>query len=138
MPPFLSTITLVAELLISWAVFYSLWSGYTKNKFPAKIAGIALAYEIIFNISYMVSRVGAHTGTYEPLPGLALAIAHGTLSLVMFVALILFFTLAWKNYRKGVNYFRLHRIWTILFLVFWTLAVVSGILFYLVEYVFNR
>lgn len=137
MPPLYSTITLIAEIVISAAIYYSIYSGYTHNKFPWKLAGAALAYEIFFNISYMVLRFSAHTGTHEPSAGLALAIIHGVLSLAMFIALIVFFVLAWINYRKGINYFRLHRVWTIIFLVFWTLAVVSGILFYLVEYVIN-
>ncbi len=134
MAPLYSTLTLIAELFVSAAVFYSVYSGYKRNRFPAKLAGAALLYEILFNISYMVSRLSVHVNAQEPPFGLALAIVHGSLSLVMFISLILFFILAWANYRKGVNYFREHKYITFVFLFFWTLSVLSGMLFYFVEY----
>jgi hypothetical protein len=65
-----------------------------------------------------------------------LAIIHGTLSLLMFVALVVFFIFAWRSYKKGVNFFATHKILTWLFLIFWTFSIVSGVLFYFVEYIF--
>jgi hypothetical protein len=134
MAPLYSTITLCAEVVISAVILYSIYSGYKNNRFPVILAGIALIYEIVFNISYMISRLGSHTNSYEPFWGLILAIFHGSLSLVMFIALIIFFILAWLNYRRGINYFKKHNILTTLFVIFWLLAVFSGILFYYVEY----
>lgn len=132
--PLYSTITLFAEIVISTIIFYTFYQSYMHNKFPVRLAGFALLYEIIFNISYMASRVPSHTEKIEIPWHIALAIFHGTLSLVMFLALIVFFILAWRKYRKGINYFKIHTIMTILFLVFWSLSVLSGILFYFVEY----
>ena len=104
MAPLSSTITLCAEIIVSAIVLYSIYGG-DENNFPRLLLCPALLY-VVFNVSYMVSRVGVQTNGQSMTPvGLTLAIVHGTLSLVMFVALILFFALAWINYRKGMNYF---------------------------------
>jgi hypothetical protein len=134
--PLFSTITLFTELLVSCAVYYTIYKGYRHHKFPTKIAFTALLYETIFNISYMFSRVPSHAKAAKatPLFLILLAIIHGTLSLIMFVALIVFFILAWKNYKKEKNYFLEHKKITFLFLFFWTFSIVSGVLFYFLEY----
>lgn len=136
--PLSSTITLFAELIISAIIYYSLYSGYYKNKFPTKFAAGALLYELIFNITYMAGQAPHHVkAAHAESPFvIILAIIHGTLSLLMFILLIVFFIFAWTRYRKGHNYFANHKILTSLFLFFWTFSIISGILFYLVEYVF--
>ena len=134
--PFQSTFTLFAEIIITCIVLYIFYSGYYKNRFSKWLAGFALGYEIIFNISYMVSRMITHSMavSHDTAFEIALAAFHGTLSLIMFILLIVFLIFAWKNYSKGVNYFKEHRKMTILFLIFWLVSVLSGILFYLIEY----
>lgn len=136
--PIYSTVTLFAEILISAAIYYTLYAGYKKNIFSTKLAGVALLYEIVFNITYMVSQAPKHAKVahLESAFLIGLAVVHGVLSLIMFVTLIIFFLLAWRAYKQGINYFLAHKVVTGLFLVFWTFSVVSGILFYLVEYVF--
>lgn len=135
--PLYSTITFFAEIIISSIIYFVIYKGYRNNKFYTKLASFTLLYEILFNISYMVSRVPSQTKATkgEPAYLIGLAITHGVLSLVMFVALIIFFIIAWKKYKKGVNYFNEHKILTFTFLVFWTFSVVSGLLFYFLEYV---
>ena len=66
---------------------------------------------------------------------IGLAIVHGILSLLMFIALIVFFVFAWRKYRKNENYFKNHKYLTYTFLFFWTFSIVSGVLFYFVEYI---
>lgn len=136
--PLYSTITLVAELGISAIIYYSIYKGYRHNKFPSLLAGFALLYEAVFNISYMVSQAPHHAKALrvESPFVVGLAITHGVLSLLMFIALIVFFIFAWTRYRKGVNYFQNHKVLTWIFLFFWTFSIVSGVLFYFVEYVF--
>lgn len=134
--PLYSTITLFVELVISSIIYYTLYQGYTRAVFPKKLASFALLYEILFNISYMVYRVPDHAkgARLESSWIIALAIVHGVLSLIMFIALLVFFFLAWKNYKKGVNFFKIHKTMTIVFTIFWTFSVLSGILFYVAEY----
>jgi len=136
--PLYSTITLFAEIIISTVIYYTLYQGYKHNKFPVKLASAALLYEILFNITYMVSQVPNHarTARIEPAFVIALAIIHGILSLLMFLSLIVFFLAAWLAYRRKTNFFKNHSTLTMTFLIFWTLSVASGIVFYLMEYVF--
>jgi hypothetical protein len=135
--PLISTITLLTEVIISTIIYFTLYQGYTQGKFPTKLAFFALIYETLFNITYMFSRVPGHTkvAKIEAPYVVGLAIIHGILSLIMFVALVIFFIAAWRNYKKEVNYFKAHKILTWTFLFFWTFSIVSGILFYFVEYV---
>lgn len=134
-PPLYSTITLVAEFVISGVIFYTFYKGYKEGKFQTALAGVALAYEILFNISYMARRVPNPSSKVLPTPYIALAAFHGILSLVMFLTLIVYLFLAWKNYKKEINYFKKHKTFTVIFLFFWTISVVTGLMFYLVEYV---
>ena len=134
--PLYSTITLFAEILISSAIYYTLYQGYKNNHFPAVLAWLAVSYEIIFNISYMTLRALNHSeSSIQPALNTALAIAHGLLSLIMFISLIIFFFIAWRKYRNGINYFKEQNILTAVFTAFWTVSVLSGILFYFVEYI---
>lgn len=134
--PLYSTITLFAEILISVIIYYTLYQGYKHSQFPVKLVALALFYELAFNISYMALQVPEHAKAAPVTTPfvLGLAIVHGVLSLIMFIALVVFFVLAWRHYRSGVNYFKAHSFFTILFLVFWTFSIVSGILLYLVSY----
>lgn len=134
--PLFSTITLLTELLVSCAVYYTIYRGYKNHKFATKLAFTALLYETFFNISYMFSRIPSHAKTAKvtPLFLILLAIIHGTLSLIMFVALVVFFVFAWRSYRKEKNFFLEHNKLTFAFLFFWTFSIVSGILFYFLEY----
>ena len=133
--PLFSTVSLITELIISTAIFYTFYNGYKHNKFPTIVVILALAYEIIFNISYMANRTQTQVGKTAKGFELVLAISHGVLSLIMFVALLVFMMLAWSSYKKGHNYFKNHSILTGIFLFFWTLSVASGIMFYVLKYV---
>jgi len=133
--PLYSTIALIAEIFISAIILYLFYIAYKKNRFSYNLAIFALAYEILFNLSYMVSR----TGTTKKIPGLPasiifLAIFHGIFSLVMFIGLVVFLIFAWCNYRKGVNYFFVHKKMTIIFIILWLIAVFSGIGLYITMY----
>src|SRR5574338_34158 len=104
--PLYSTVTLIAELFVSSAIYYTFYSGYKKDKLPEKLAIGAIAYEILFNVSYMVYRVPTHHPDKPDSAGdIALAAFHGILSLIMFISLIVFFVVAIKKYRQGINYF---------------------------------
>jgi len=84
----------------------------------------------------MVYRCISHaaSGVSDSTCGIGLAIFHGTLSLIMFIGLLIFMFLAWREYENGKNYFKEHHIFTLIFLVLWFLAVISGVVFYVVEY----
>ena len=134
--PLLSTITLFTEFVVTFAVVTVFRKSITTGKFPTKLAFGTLLYEIFFNISYMIfssSKREAHEGPFTWKTGVA--ITHGVLSLVMFVCLIWFFVTAFRHYKKGENYFKLHKTLTLTFLFFWLVSVFSGAFLYIAEYV---
>lgn len=132
--PVYSSIALIAEILVSAAVYYVFFQGYKRNRLPEKVAIGAVIYEVLFDISYMIYRLPAReTGARKSLVT-GLGVFHGTLSLLMFAGLIAFVVLAVKNYRRNVNYFLAHKRATFVFLFCWALSVVSGVVLYFLEY----
>lgn len=134
--PWLSTLTLFTELIVTACVLYAFYSGYKKNRFPTALIAGALIYETFVNVAYMVSRAAG--GELQPGgPGwyIALAAFHGIFSLLMYLGVIAFMLLAWRNYRKGVNYFAAHPALTRWFIALWLIAILSGISFYFTSYV---
>jgi hypothetical protein len=115
---------------------YTFYSGYKNNKFPYALTGVTLSYEILFNISYMASReLGPHNPSKLGPPfEVGLAIFHGTFSLLMFLLLLILMFFAWKNYKKGINFFHEHKNLTVTFIICWLVAVFSGYLFYYQAY----
>jgi len=133
--PLFSTVTLATEIVVTTSVLYTFWSAYTRGRFPYVLTGITLAYEILFNVSYMVLRTATHGPITQDAPAeIALAAFHGIFSLLMLVGLVVYMTLAWRAYRKGVNYFRVHRRFTAVFIAMWLVAIASGFAFYALEY----
>ena len=135
--PWFSTFTLFTETLITVLVFVIFFQGYYRSRFLTRTAAVTLAYEILFNISYMASRALNHedSKTYPDSSfHIALAIFHGTFSLLMFVLLLTFMYFAWKNYRAGVNFFLKYKKLTAAFLIAWLIAILSGYLFYYQAY----
>ncbi len=134
--PLLSTVSLVTELIITFSIFYIFYKGYVKGIFHSKLALVTILYELIFNISYMATRTPQVTQKTESV-ATPFAIFHGILSLTMFVLLIIFLLVAWTRYKKEINFFKNHKLLTILFLIFWTASVTSGIAFYVMRYVLH-
>ncbi|HUC01525.1 MAG TPA: hypothetical protein VMA75_01310 [Candidatus Paceibacterota bacterium] len=126
--PLLSTITLCAELIVTTSIYFIIRKAYTTGVFLRWFAFGVLAYELLFNITYMFSRElkGDSAGPLNPYET-AIGAFHGIFSLIMFVALIVFFLVAAGGYRKGENYFLKHRRLTITFVYAWGLSILSGV-----------
>ena len=56
------------------------------------------------------------------------------LSIIMFIGLIVFLLLAYKNYKKEINYFKKHKYISAIFLAFWLIALFSGFALYYTTY----
>ena|ERR1051326_710928 len=135
--PWFSTFTLITETLVTVSVIYILYQGFYKNRFLTTLAAVTLGYETLFNISYMAYRALTHVDStaYPDSPfHIALAIFHGSFSLLMFVLLLIFMFFAWKSYKKGINFFQQHKKLTLIFLIAWLIAIFSGFLFYYEAY----
>lgn len=136
--PFFSIFTLCTELLVTAAVFFTIYRSFRTGIFPRFLAFAAMGYELIFNISYMVFR--ARERAEAPQQAMkagevVLAAFHGAFSFFMFLALIVFFIVAARAYTRGENYFRAHRMLTFTFLIAWTVSIISGIAFFVRLYV---
>lgn len=129
-----STFTLITELLVTAAVLYIFFEGYKKDIFHPKILFVTLAYEALFNINYMFHRESHVLSTKISPLYILLAAFHGIFSLVMFITLVIFFILAWLNFRKKINYFTKHPLFSKIFIVAWLVSVFSGVIFYVVTY----
>lgn len=129
--PLFSAFTLCTELLVTASVYYIIWKAYTTGHFMRLFAFGVLGYEVLFNISYMLSRElqEGSAEVFNPYQT-TLAIFHGTFSLCMFAALVIFFLLAARGYRRGENYFLLRRHLTGAFVIAWGISILSGITFF--------
>lgn len=127
--PAFSTFSALTEALVTAAVFYAYVPALRGAAFRYRIAFAAIAYETLFNITYMVrSLFDIGPGERLELSGgeLAFVAFHGSLSLAMFVALIAFTVLAYRAAKVGRNVPIEHRNWTLLFLGLWIVSVTTG------------
>lgn len=128
-----STFTAVAELFVTTAVFYVVYTNWNRRPFPTKLAFGVAGFEFLVNMLYMIFRM-----QQSPSEGLskwliALYAIHGSLSLLIFIAYVSLVCLAYFDSRKGKFYFRDHPIQTGIFVFFWILSVGSGELLYFIR-----
>lgn len=134
-PPPFSTLSAVTELFVSAAVFYFFYQALRHVNYRWGLITVAIVYETLFNITYMVSRLFEHEeGVTHHHPGWVTGFVafHGTLSLLMFLGLIGFVVWAWRRVRAGDadpigNWRRL----SYGFLVLWTISILTGEAIYL-------
>lgn len=135
--PWFSTFTLFTEAVVTVAVLNVIYSAYKSGNFKYRLAGAALLYETFFNISYMAYRALNHRDSQAHPDSnfhIGLAIFHGTFSLLMFLLLLIFMFYAWKGYRQNVNFFEKYKKLTLIFVIAWMIAVISGFTFYYEAY----
>lgn len=130
MPPLYSTFSAVTELFVTAAVFWFFYQALAHANYRWGLIAVAIVYEILFNISYMVRRLFAHeegvTHVHEPWVTWFVA-AHGTLSLLMFIGLIGLVVWAWRRQRHGeVHPIGRRRALSYVFLGLWTVSILSG------------
>ena len=124
-----------SELLVTAAVFYVLWRAYARDDFRKGLLVVVLSFEALVNISYMAYRIAVPAGG-QALPGwlAATAALHGILSLAMFLALLFFAAMAWRDDARGENFFRDHKGATWTFVGLWTVSIVSGEFLFVATY----
>lgn len=132
--PAFSHFTAVSELFVTAAVYYVLWRGYYRNDLRTVLLGVTLTFEATVNMAYMVMRL-ALPGEHIPRSdGMTWLLAfHGTLSLLMFAALVGFAFEARRFKREGRNVLRERPKATLAFAIFWGISVLSGEAIYLVS-----
>lgn len=134
--PAYSVFSASSELLVTAAVFYVLWRAYARDDFRKGLLVVVLSFEALVNISYMAYRIVSPATPAEDMPGwlTATAALHGILSLAMFLALLFFAAMAWRDDARGENFFREHKGTTWGFVGLWTLSIVSGEFLFVATY----
>lgn len=135
--PLFSVFSAVSELVVTVAVLYVIISNMRGHALKWKLLLAALAFEIFANVSYMVYRASyIATGTDETLTPMLRGLAgfHGALSLVMLLVLIQMSFIAYRQMQCGRQYFREHKVVSILFIIWWLVSVLSGELFFVLRY----
>lgn len=133
LPPF-SYFSATSELLVTAAVFYVLWRAYYRNEFKGVLLATTLAFEALFNITYMALRIASPAPELHVSPWMeGLLAAHGILSLLMFAGLIAVAVEAFRLHRQGRNLLRERPGTTMTFVVLWSISIVSGEAIFLVN-----
>ena len=125
-PPY-SIFSATTEVLVTVAVFYVFWKAWHGDFRRGLLVGV-LAFEVLFNVSYMAYRMFWDTDGLEEIPPWlgSVAAGHGILSLLMLLLLFFITAMAWNDNERRENFIRDNPIMTWIFLSVWTLSVVSG------------
>ena len=133
--PAWSTFSAIAELFVTAAVIYIVVTNYQGKGFAWRLAAAVCLFEFSVNMSYMISRLRADAAAGEMTGPMALfAAGHGLLSLIVFIALVVFCFQAYQAWKRGEFFFRDHPTLTVVFLFFWMVSVISGEVLYVVRY----
>jgi hypothetical protein len=136
--PFFSSFSAIAEFFVTAGVLYIVLSSYRQKGFPSAFAASVIAFEFTVNMMYMIFRMRETSGHHEAVssPLAPYMAAHGILSLLVFVLLVVYSYLGHVAWKQGRNFFFDHRgiAWSFLFL--WMLSVGSGEALYAINYLF--
>lgn len=126
--PTFSIFSAISEVFVTIGVLYCIFKALGGGKFPRLLMGGILAFELLVNVVYMVSRASAADKSEELSAGMKLFYAgHGTLSLVMFLTLGAVYLVSLSNESDGKeNWFRRHRMGTYVLVAFWMVSVLTG------------
>ena len=126
-PPAFSILAAFSELVVTAIVYYSILSHLQGRRFRIGLLGVAILFEAIVNVSYMLTRfIGPHSPLHFSVRLKLFATLHGTFSMLIFILLIILFFLASSSAKLERNFLREHKFLTYLFLVLWGVSVASG------------
>lgn len=126
--PAFSVFSAISEVFVTIGVLYAVISNLYGKPLMWKILGAVLAFELCVNVVYMAGRASAADTSTELSQGMKIFYAaHGTLSLAMFIGIVVLFILAVTDFKNGrQTWFQRHRMGTWVFVFFWMVSVVSG------------
>lgn len=137
--PTFSTFSAIAEIFVTAGVFYVVLRNYAQKGFAWQLAIALIIFEFSVNMMYMIFRMREVSAGHESGSGAsptmaAFMAAHGMLSLLVFVLLVIFAYLAFVAWKRGRHFFHDHPVVTWSFLGLWILSVGSGETLYLINY----
>jgi hypothetical protein len=139
MPGAFATFTAISELFVTAAVLYFFWRAWKHDQHRGALLAITLTFEALVNMTYMTLRFVASPPELNATPAMTWLMAgHGSLSLVMFIALVVFAIESHRANRAGRNLVRESPRMAAALVAFWMLAVLSGEALYLLQFVSPR
>jgi len=135
--PAFSTFSAIAEFFVTAGVFYIVLHNYARKGFAWRLATALIVFEFSVNMMYMIFRMRETTAGHEsagPHPLAPFMAAHGILSLLVFLLLVVYSYLAFAAVRRGRFFFRDHPAVAWSFLGLWMLSVGSGWALYAINY----
>jgi hypothetical protein len=134
--PAFSVFSAVSELVVTAGVLIVVRRNWTRRKFPFALFLAVALFEALVNVAYMAGRTArAASGADVVSPGLRLAFAlHGMISLLAYLWFVVLGVMASVQQQADRYWFREHRVHTILFLIVWTVSIVSGETMFVLRY----
>jgi len=135
--PAFSTFSAIAEFFVTAGVFYIVLHNHARKGFAWRLATVLIVFEFSVNMMYMIFRMRETTAGHEaatPHPLAPFMAAHGILSLLVFLLLVVYSYLAYAAAKRARYFFRDHPAVTWSFLALWMLSVGSGWALYFINY----
>jgi hypothetical protein len=136
-PPF-SIFSAISELFVTAGVLFVIRRNWTQRTFPFALFLTVALFEALVNVMYMANRsaaAAAPDAAHTLSTGMKVFYAsHGLLSLGAYLVFVVLGTLAHQEQRAGRWFFREHATLTWVFLVVWTISIVSGEAIFVLRY----
>ncbi len=134
--PGFSIFSAFSELIVTASLLYCLVGNLRGRPLPIKLMGLTLAFEICVNVVYMLNRAGEADKSSDLSTGMKIFFAlHGTLSLVMILALATTYVLSAIDVKDArETWFRRHPVASWVLVASWMLSIGSGELIFVMRY----
>ena len=137
-PPF-SIFSAVSELLVTAGVLFMVRRNWTRRRFPGALFLTVALFEALVNVLYMATRSAqVSTGAQVLSTPMKLFYAgHGMLSLLAYVVFVVLGVLAYQDQKRDRWFFAERPALTWVFLVAWTVSIVSGEAIFAIRYLWR-
>ena len=135
--PAFSIFSAISEVFVTIGVLYAMIRAVRGNGLPKWLMGGVLLFELCVNVVYMAGRAAHADKSTELSTGMKIFYAaHGTLSLVMFVTLVVIYLMSLYGETKAKdNWFFRHPKATWGLVVFWMISVLTGEAIFVMRYI---
>lgn len=135
--PAFSIFSAVSEIFVTIGVLYAIIRAVKGNGLPKWLMGGVLLFELCVNVVYMAGRASHADKSTELTTAMKIFYAlHGTLSLVMFVTLVVLYLISlYGESKANDNWFFRHPRSSWALVLVWMLSVGTGEAIFVMRYV---
>lgn len=125
--PTFSIFSAASEIVVTVIVLYTIIGNLRGKPLQWKLLGGCLIFELCVNVMYMINRAASHDAGETPQVLKIMYAVHGSLSLIMFVGLVLLYLVSTFDQKAGhPTWFQRHARGTWAFVALWLISVGSG------------